>query len=433
MTSPTESSSRSTSAWRRNLGLSALLVLLGAAVIGTADPRDFAQAGFTGFGLLIVGAPYLLVIVLVALGKVRAAAWTGAALAGLFLLGGIVLIGVLGEDAFGIVLVLSGIAGIPLVLAVVAHGTMLVSALSLLRGSTAGGSPLAFFLMAGVLTSVILFGLNVLRYLGSPQRAQSVGIGVAHRADAAMQELTHCLGLYQRQNGRYPDGLAAIGPDGTRCAPRNAVDNGIQGYDVRYARTAEGYDLRFLLKDRTRPPYGHWRSDETGTLFHSSESDGGAGTAYDVSLSILQNIDLCVEQYRLAHPDEGYPSSLAAAQEKIGCFGPLFGQIDEQGRSILELRRFNGHRYLYVPSGAAAGDRKAGFRLDVRPVAYGRPFKKSYLCTPEGTLHVTEEDRAAEKTDTDMQLDPFSLQLRPGSNYCIGPRTPALRRSWWAL
>ena len=62
----------------------------------------------------------------------------------------------------------------------------------------------------------------------------------------------------------------------------------------------------------------------------------------------------------------------------------------------------------YRPAPAGASGTTAAFGPEVRPVTWGRPRPRSRLCAPSGGLHVTDEDRAAEPTDPDPQIDPLT-------------------------
>ena len=49
---------------------------------------------------------------------------------------------------------------------------------------------------------------------------------------------------------------------------------------------------------------------------------------------------------------------------------------------------------------------------------FGDPFRRSYLCTPEGLLHYTDEDRGA--TLADPVLWPYEHLRDPSADLCTG-------------
>ncbi|MCI0436742.1 MAG: hypothetical protein L0271_24350, partial [Gemmatimonadetes bacterium] len=158
--------------------------------------------------------------------------------------------------------------------------------------------------------------------------------------------------------------------------------------------------------------------------YHSTDGAGNGGSAFDHPEQDIQMIDICLEKYRLDNPEQGYPLTLQAAHEKMGCFS-AYG-LAARERMLLEVGTHEGYRYSYTPLRAPNDSRVTSFRLDVRPIAYGRPLTRSLLCTPEGTLHVTQEERAAEKTDPDLQVDAATGTAR--RSYCMGPDVPARSR-----
>ncbi len=407
---------------RWNLALCALLAVLSAVAFFTIDPRALAQTAVP-LRSLWWSFPYLVVVLLVAVGATRGAAWTSVALASLVLLGAIAAIVISEGDALALVVYLGPWLGVPLVVGALAHLMLLFSAISILRGGSGGGRFLAIILSLSLLAVVAFVFGNVRRYLASPERAEAQALREEAHAGEVMQELTYCLGIHHKRLQRYPTTLVELGPQGSKCTGAHSVSNSVKGFDIRYEPTATGYELRVLARDPARAPYDSYRSDETGAVYHSTDAQGNGGTAFDNPLEIIQAIDLCIEQYRIDHPRAGYPANLKVANDEAGCFRP-FGLVS--GRLLLELGTQEGRRFDYAPQPAPGGTGNSSFRLDVRPLVYGKPLKKSLLCTPEGTLHVTEEDRPAEKSDPDMQVD--STTGTTYRSYCMGPDVPARRR-----
>lgn len=409
---------------RWNLVLAALLAILSAAALLTVDPRSLTQAGGLPALSVSLSFPYLLIVLMVALCATRAAAWISVIVALIVLLAAVAATVISEGDALAVLAYFGPLLSVLIGLCVAAHLTLLFSAISLLRGGAGGGSALAIILSLGLLGSAIFVFANLRRYAESPERAEAIALDQEVTAVEIVEELNYCLGLHHRQHDRYPAVLMEIGPQGSKCARAQGVSNSITGYDVRYSPTARGYELRMLAKAPERATHDSYRSDETGTLYHSTDGEGNGGAASDHPEQDIQMIDICLEQYRLDHPQEGYPPALEAAQERMGCYSG-YGLVSG-GRLILEFGTHEGYRYQYTPLGAPGAPHISSFRLDVRPIAYGQPLTRSLLCTPEGTLHVTEEDRAAKKTDPDMQMD--TVTGTAVRSYCMGPDVPARSR-----
>ncbi len=406
--------------------LAALLAILSIGALVTVDPRGLAQVGPALIAQIWVITPYAIVIVLGLARQPVAAGWVSVVLGALFLLIAFVLFLAAGRAALAFAVYFAGAIGLILLLIVASHLLMLRAGYMLVRRRVGAASLPLVILLTGNLVALGLVAQHGGRYLRSPERAQALAVGKAMDARVAILQLHRCLTLYQRASGRYPQSLADVGPAGTRCASEEFTGNRIAGFDLRYMpkTDAQAYDLLLFGLDPARAPYDHRRTDETGTIWHGLDAEGRGGNPDEDPTTSIQYLDICIEQYRLAHPTEGYPESLAAAQAKLRCYGEL-DFLAEEGRSVLELGAFKGYRFEYRPGPASGRGEITSFRLDTRPVAWGRPMRRSYLCTPEGTLHVTDEDRAAERSDPDMQTD--RVTGLTNRSWCMGPDVPARR------
>ena len=147
--------------------------------------------------------------------------------------------------------------------------------------------------------------------------------------------------------------------------------------------------------------------------------DGSGGAAYDDVARRIELVSLEVERSRIDSPAGAYPRTLA----ETGVLpANALARRSACGRCLLEAEivagQALGFRFLYAPSADGGAGARAGYRLDVRPVRFGDPFTRSYLCTPEGLLHYTDQDRAAEPDDP--VLWPYEHLRDPSADSCTG-------------
>jgi hypothetical protein len=223
--------------------------------------------------------------------------------------------------------------------------------------------------------------------------------------------LNRCLGSYLAQRASYPRDLSALGPAGTRCASE-IVENREPHLAVTYAPgvpDASGGITTYRVEVRSQgnPPNDFYvRSDESTALFSSSRAETTPDPAMgEGPAEGIQMIDLDLQRFRKDHGDRGYPRRLelepgiSRAQREIEA-GLLSGTLD-------------GFRYTYTPDPPDAAGNVTSYRIDVRPVRYGAPFKRSYLCDPRGILWETEADRPARPGDHPSEGEGFHY-------YCAG-------------
>ncbi len=144
---------------RWNLALCALLAVMSAVSVLALDRSMFVQL-IVAYAWL--SAPYLAIVVLVAIGSQRAPAWASLALAALVVVAIIATIVSTDGDAVAALAYFGPGFATPILVCTAAHLVLLGCAVSLLRGGTGGSSPLAVVLSLSLL-AVVGFVLFVLR------------------------------------------------------------------------------------------------------------------------------------------------------------------------------------------------------------------------------------------------------------------------------
>jgi hypothetical protein len=410
--------------WATGVACAALAVPALLASVLLADPRAYDQMpAFIAAGTWVV-LPYAALALVAWRGSPRAAGWLAVLLGSVVLLAMAGLLAIGGDDAVGLVVYFAPAIGLPLSLLAACQLGLVAGGVALMRAAEIGARPFAFVMALALAFGAIASADHTTRYLHSPERRAAVALDQAVDAHDAMLQAHRCLRLHARAHGGYPAALAALGSAGDGCLP-DALLAGGDGFALEYApRGDAGFALHAVAADpRFRESYSRL-SDETGMLYAGTQRSDGQEPLPSMVGEVVMEIDLCLEQYRLAHPARGYPPSLAAPDaEGFECFRR--SGLGERLRSVVEIGETEGYRYRYTPATADAGGRVAAFRLEVRPVVYGRGLRRSYLCTPEGTLHVTDEDRAAERGDRDEQLDAVTGEVQ--RRHCLGPDVPARR------
>lgn len=145
---------------RWNLALGAMLAVMSAVAALALEPNLFV---YMTVNYAWLSAPYLAIVLMVAFGSARASAWTGAALGAFVLLASLVMVAVTQGDVLAAAVAYMGAASaLPLLICAVAHVVLVACAISLLRGGSAGSSPLAVVLSLSLL-AVVAFVLISLR------------------------------------------------------------------------------------------------------------------------------------------------------------------------------------------------------------------------------------------------------------------------------
>lgn len=145
---------------RWNLALGAMLAVMSAVAALALEPNLFV---YMTVNYAWLSAPYLAIVLMVAFGSARASAWTGAALGAFVLLASLVMVAVTQGDALAAVAYMGAASALPLLICAVAHVVLVACAISLLRGGSAGSSPLAVVLSLSLL-AVVAFVLFAIRH-----------------------------------------------------------------------------------------------------------------------------------------------------------------------------------------------------------------------------------------------------------------------------
>jgi hypothetical protein len=225
----------------------------------------------------------------------------------------------------------------------------------------------------------------------------------------ALRLLNRCLAGYERVEHRFPSDLRVLGLVGTDCATAQLVEHS-PDLSISYrapTAAANGPVITYLIEVSSRSsPRLRMRSDETSTLYlwfgdeftavegakeeHSLLPASSGWYGRDGIRAMLWVVVRGAETYRTRHPLSGYPESITEMNKLL---------VGGEAASGLRAGRLDGYRYVYTAAPRDPDARVNHFRLDVRPVKYGRPWKTSILADEGGHQWSTTEDRAAEPTD----------------------------------
>lgn len=422
MSSAIAAAPRPARSWTAGVALAALAIPTLVVSVLLADPRSYREMLALASGSTVLALPYVVLALVAWRSSPRVAGWLALFLASVVLLATAAALAIGGNDAVGFLIYFAPAIGLPITLLAACQLGLLVGGLAVLRAVETGARPFALAMALALAVGVVASANHTVRYLGSPERRAMAALDQALDAHGALLQAHRCLRLHQRAHAVYPASLAALGSAGDGCLPDTLVTS--SGFALEYAprADAQAFELRAIASDpRFRESYSRV-SDETGAQWSGTRRSEDQEPLPGMIREIIMEIDLCLEQYRLAHPTQGYPASLAAPDaEGFECFARSgFG---ERLRSIVEIGETEGYRYQYTPAAADPSGRVGSFRLDVRPVVYGPQLRQSYLCTPDGTLHATDEDRRAERSDKDEQVDEVTGTV--DRRYCLGPDAPA--------
>lgn len=218
-----------------------------------------------------------------------------------------------------------------------------------------------------------------------------------------------CLADYEHERLEYPASLDALGANGTHCAVAElAAPHPDPSFSYRPMRSAgSGATDGYLLGVEAKVlPDVRMSTDETGTLYlwsrwsprivpvqgpreeHEVPQFNENWSNRNVIDVVAWDVVDLAETYRRLHPDRGYPETIA----EMGDVG---------GELAIGLRRglLDGYLYKYKPGPCEPDGAVHHFRLDVRPIRYGRPWKTSLHVVDGGGWWSTKEDRAAVPTD----------------------------------
>jgi hypothetical protein len=421
--------------WRSSLAVAlaaaaaAVLWLISVDPKGVSSGPGLVGAAITlagGFGLVHVAAAAC-----VALGQRRAAGWLAIAAGGWPLAAcavALALPGHAGHDARGMaafLLLMNGpLVAAPVLALGLAHAALVDLGRRALRPVGPSRGAVRAWGACCVAIAVAAAGFSARSWswwLGSRDRRELVAM---HRAGDARQSLL-ALGQCVREHGAatgagFPAGLAALPRDDERCRGAFEPEAAFPEHELRYLPgepDAGGRRARFSLVLLPRAPerraFGGTRLDETGAQWEGVAEDGSGGQAYEDVASRIELVSLEIERARLDSESSAYPASLGdtgvlpagALARRTACGDCVVEAGIEAGQAL-------GFRFAYAPDAAGR------YRLDVRPARFGEPFARSYLCTPDGLLRYTDEDRPAEATDP--VLWPLPHLQDPTTDRCTG-------------
>jgi hypothetical protein len=110
-----------------------------------------------------------------------------------------------------------------------------------------------------------------------------------------------------------------------------------------------------------------------------------------------------------ANGGDTYPADLRGLLSIKAQYGvPCVQSYLAKDLSVLDLWRDNFsyqfYKFQYQPTNAVNGKYK-GFRLDARPLEYGKRALRSYFMDESGVAHATPQDRAATAEDADANCE----------------------------
>jgi hypothetical protein len=203
---------------------------------------------------------------------------------------------------------------------------------------------------AGLVVPWIYRG-GISRVLASPETEAAI----AERRASLTRTLDQVRGCLDKYEASYPDrgfprDLQSIGPNGERCLPAGIAGGQDAGYQFTYfpgvANAAGAIQIYSLCARPTRFPADGRdtlvASPRTGTRLRgpdqreSADSDTCAD-AYDEAIAAIEH---CAVEHAAAHPQTGYPATLADVHSCV----MTSGVSDVRTHSIQK----NGVRYMYI-------------------------------------------------------------------------------------
>jgi hypothetical protein len=111
-------------------------------------------------------------------------------------------------------------------------------------------------------------------------------------------------------------------------------------------------------------------------------SDFRAGSQASAAGS-LRTLNQCAEAYKAAHPDEGFPATLAS-------LGPAGSRCIDKPLAAGEKA---GYKFAYTPGARDGRGRVTAYAATARPIRYGYNGDVSFFTDESGVLRVVWEDR----------------------------------------
>jgi len=327
-------------------------------------------------------------------------------------------------------LYLLGVQGVAsLVVAVLPSLGALIMSIAAVRATIQAGKPTAQ--LAGKwgvgLLAVLLGGLinsqvaQESTYAKSPpisrerESEQSEEYQRGHAAQQGVLAIGKCVFQYAAAHPSegFPEKLEQIGPSGNGCF-RDV--NGVSGHIFLYEASSSagtGARDRFTARSKETEHIGSTFSlpgkmvDESGIL--AAMEGEKRGFAFSPALVLTKNIGDCLKMAFDANGGDTYPADLRGLLSIKAQYGvPCVQSYLAKDLSVLDLWRDNFsyqfYKFQYQPTNAVNGKYK-GFRLDARPLEYGKRALRSYFMDESGVTHATPQDRAAKAEDADANCE----------------------------
>lgn len=327
-------------------------------------------------------------------------------------------------------LYLLGVQGLgSLVIAVLPSLGALIMSIAAVRATVQAGRPTAQMagkwgvgvlavLLAGLINSQIT---QESTYAKSPpmsrerESQQSEEYQRGHAAQQGVLAIGKCVFQYAAAHPSegFPEKLEQIGPSGNGCF-RDV--NGVSGHIFLYEASSSagtGARDRFTARSKETEHIGSTFSlpgkmvDESGIL--AAMEGEKRGFAFSPALVLTKNIGDCLKMAFDANGGDTYPADLRGLLSIKAQYGvPCIQSYLAKDLSVLDLWRDNFsyqfYKFQYQPTSAVNGKYK-GFRLDARPLEYGKRALRSYFMDESGVAHATPQDRAAKAEDADANCE----------------------------
>jgi hypothetical protein len=302
-----------------------------------------------------------------------------------------------------------------------------------LRGSGLRGYP--WIVLAVTIAGMVPDGIMIVRLMEWSERVKAARGFAAREVEerkvfqvqfdssrAAVYELGRCLREHAARNGgHYPQALRAIASVSPACANTVAtyatIKRSTMTYTVRDA-TADGPSGFELIVAPVSHPALRYAStihtDETSIVWSQGN---GQRRAINYPRQPIGTIDRCLREFRKSNPADAYPATLG---ELLTRHTPCSRYQKELVERLSQDAILHGYRYTYTPRPADAPGPIRGYRIDARPVRFGHGFIRSYMCDTDGRLRFTDDDRAAEHTDGNAELNLVLAEEQPAD--CVGAR-----------
>ena len=269
---------------------------------------------------------------------------------------------------------------------------------------------------------------GISKVLASPETEAAV----AERRTVLTRTLDQVRGCIDKYEASHPDrgfpaALQQLGPDGEHCLGAGIAGGQEAGYQFTYfpgvANAAGAIQIYSLCaRPATFPSGGRdtvVASPRAGTKLRGPDRPDATDSytcadAYDEALAAIEH---CAVEYAAAHPQTGYPATLADVHSCV----MTSGVSDVRTHSIQK----NGLRYMYIAG--APGERGVIARFEIYGVSRGtyagaarvwadetglvRIGHGQELATPLDPLE-QDDRKSASETQQRIKLGPFEMKTR---------------------